>query len=111
MFFNNEVLTAFTMQGAVVIPIITAIVQAFKLWVSDKYAPFISMLVGIGITFLFTHNGMADLSGTILTGLLFGLAASGLYSGLQHSAKIIKQQKLEKLEQKDKSTSRNDKRT
>jgi hypothetical protein len=109
--FNEEILTNFTMQGAVVIPIITAIVQAFKFWVNDKYAPFISMLVGIGITFLFTHNGLMDLSGTILTGLLFGLAASGLYSGLQHTAKMIKQQKLEKLQQKDKSTSHKDKRT
>lgn len=99
--FNEDILTNFTMQAAVVIPIITAVVQAFKFWISDKYAPFISMLVGIGITFLFTHNALNDLSGTILTGLLFGLAASGLYSGLQHTAKVIKINKLEQLKKQD----------
>jgi hypothetical protein len=105
--FNNDVLTNFTAQAAVVIPIITAVVQAFKFWIDDKYAPFIAMLVGIGITFLFAHNALNDLSGTILTGLLFGLASSGLYSGLQHTTKIIKQNKLEKLKQKDQQQQKN----
>jgi hypothetical protein len=107
--FNNEIIGSFTTQAAVVIPIITAIVQAFKFWIDDKYAPFISMIVGIGITFLFAHNALDDLSGTILLGLLFGLAASGLYSGLQHTTKIIKQNKLEKLKQKDQQQQNNNK--
>jgi hypothetical protein len=91
-----DVLDNFTMQAAVVIPIITAVVQALKFWVTDKYSPFVSMLVGIGITFLLGHNGLNDLSGTILLGILFGLAASGLYSGLQHTTAIIKAERAAK---------------
>jgi hypothetical protein len=94
--FNNDVITNFSMQAAVIIPIITAVVQAFKFWVNDNFAPFVAMLVGIGITFLFAQDAMADLSGTILTGLLFGLASSGLYSGLQTTAKAIKMNKMNK---------------
>lgn len=100
---NNDILTNFTLEAAAIIPIITAIVQAFKLtqWVKDKYAPFLAMLVGIGVTFLMAADYAENLSGTILTGLLFGLASSGLYSGLQHTTKILKQEKLEELKRKD----------
>lgn len=99
--FNNEILNNFTIQAAAIIPIITAIVQAFKLtqWVKDKYAPFLSMAIGIGVTFLLASDAMGDISGTILSGILFGLAASGLYSGLTHTAAVIKQDRI-KAEQK-----------
>lgn len=102
--FNNDILTNFTLEAAAIIPIITAVVQAFKLtqWVNDKYAPFLAMLVGIGVTFLMASDSTANLSGTILTGLLFGLASSGLYSGLQHTTAIIRMEKQQKLEKKDK---------
>lgn len=93
---NDSILTNFALQAAVIIPIVTAVVQAFKFWVKDKYAPFVAMLVGIGITFLFAHDAMADLSGTIMLGLLFGLASSGLYSGLQHTTKVLKMEKQQK---------------
>ena len=95
---DTTLINDFTMQSAVLIPIITAIVQAFKMtnWVKDKYTPFVAMLVGIGVTFLLAHDATANISGTILIGILFGLAASGLYSGLQHSTQIIKAERAEK---------------
>lgn len=103
---NTEILDNFTLQAAVVIPIITAIVQAFKFWINDKFAPFIAMIVGVGITFLFTHDAIADLSGTILLGLLFGLASSGLYSGLRTTAAAIKEAKAERAERETKMYTR-----
>jgi len=95
---NTNLLNDFTMQSAVLIPIITAIVQAFKMtnWVKDKFTPFLAMVVGVGVTFLLTHDATANISGTILTGILFGLAASGLYSGLQHTTAIIKAEKADR---------------
>jgi hypothetical protein len=99
--FNTDIMTNFSMQAAVIIPIITAVVQALKFWVNEKYSPFVSMLVGIGITFLFTHDALRDLSGTILLGLLFGLAASGLYSGLVTTKAAIKERKAEQQARKE----------
>lgn len=102
--FNNEVFNNFAVQAAAIIPIITAIVQAFKLtnWIKERYTPFIAMLVGVGITFLLVHDATADVSSTVLLGILFGLASSGLYSGLQHTAAIIKAEKAEKQARADK---------
>lgn len=100
--FNDTLLTNYALQAAVIIPIVTAIVQAFKFWVNDKYSPFVAMLVGIGITFLFAHDARADLSGTILLGLLFGLASSGLYSGLSSTTNAIRTAKAEKAAKSEK---------
>jgi hypothetical protein len=97
--FNTDIMANFSMQAAVIIPIITAVVQAFKFWVNEKFAPFIAMLTGIGITFLFTHDAWNNLSGTILLGLLFGLASSGLYSGLRTTTAAIKEAKAEKAKE------------
>lgn len=96
--FDDNLLNNFAMQAAAIIPIITAVVQALKLtgYVKDKFTPFVAMLVGVGITFLLAHDAMADLSGSILLGILFGLASSGLYSGLQHTAAIIRTEKADK---------------
>jgi hypothetical protein len=50
------------------------------------------------------HDATANISGTILTGILFGLAASGLYSGLQHTSQIIateRAQRARKQTEKD----------
>jgi F0F1-type ATP synthase assembly protein I len=95
---NTDLLNDFTMQSAVLIPIITAIVQAFKMtnWVKDKFTPFAAMIVGVGVTFLLAHDATTNISGTILTGILFGLAASGLYSGLQHTNQIIQTERAQK---------------
>jgi type III secretory pathway component EscS len=94
---NLDALQAMTMSAAAVVPIIVALTQVFKLfeWVQDKYTPFISLLIGVVVTFLLADGWREDLGATILTGLLFGLAASGLYSGVKASAHAIKAQKKE----------------
>ena len=81
---NNDFLTSLT--GAVaVVPIIIAVVQAIKMIsprIDNRFAPILSIAVGIVVAFLLKHN-TADLTSVILEGVLYGLSASGLYSGLQ----------------------------
>lgn len=99
--FDSNVFQNFTLGAAATVPIIVAIVQAFKFWVNDKYAPFVSILVGVGVNMLLTHDFMNDLSSTILLGILFGLASSGLYSGLKTTTAAIKERKAEEAKKKD----------
>jgi hypothetical protein len=71
-------------SSLVVVPIIIAVVQAIKLtgWVSDKFAPIVSIGIGIIIGFIANHN-LADISANLLSGVMYGLMASGLYSGVK----------------------------
>lgn len=71
-------------NSVILVPIIVAIVQAIKLtgWVKDHFAPLVSILVGIILGFLI-GDGLTDLSNTILSGAIYGLTASGLYSGVK----------------------------
>lgn len=99
---DNTLLANFAVGAAVVVPIILSIVQACKLtgWVKDKYAPFLAMFVGIGVTMLLSHDLMNDISNLILQGILFGLASSGLYSGIKTTANAIRIQEAEALRKK-----------
>lgn len=85
-------------SSLVVVPIIIAVVQAIKLtgWLADKYAPIASILVGVLIGFIANHN-TADLSNTILSGVMYGLMASGLYSGISTTMTAAKQARQERL--------------
>jgi hypothetical protein len=74
--------------GAVaVVPIIVAIVQALKMTgkLPNKFAPLVSIAVGILVGFIFRHDTQ-NLSQTILAGVIYGLSASGLYSGIKTTA-------------------------
>lgn len=73
-----------TANAVVVVPIIVAIVQAIKMTgkVPNQFAPLASIAVGVVIGFLAHHNS-ADLTSTILSGAMYGLMASGLYSGVK----------------------------
>lgn len=63
---------------AIVIPIIVGIVEMMKkMGLPGKYSPIVSIVLGIGGIFLL--GGFSVESG--LRGLVFGLSASGLYSG------------------------------
>jgi hypothetical protein len=108
---NNEIFQNFTLGAAATVPIIIAVVQAIKMsgFVKDKYAPFVSIIVGIIISILLVHDFMNDISGTVLTGILFGLSASGLYSGLSTTANAIKMERLEKEERREKAKHNNPK--
>jgi hypothetical protein len=92
--WNTEFLTSISLGAAATVPIIVALVQVVKMtgWVQSKYAPFVSIAAGILISFLLAHE-TSDWSANILSGILFGLAASGLYSGVQTTAHAIKADK------------------
>lgn len=69
---------------AVVVPVIVAVVQAIKMTgrLPDKYAPIASILVGIILAF-FAHGTATTFGSTALSGVMYGLMASGLYSGIK----------------------------
>jgi hypothetical protein len=105
--WNTELITSITLGAAAAIPIITAIVQLFKMtgWIQDKYAPFVAIGAGIIISFLLGHD-TNDWSATILSGILFGLAASGLYSGIKTSSHAIKADRIKAEQQKQKQNNK-----
>jgi hypothetical protein len=92
--WDTDLISSITIGAAATVPIVIAITQMFKMlpWVKTEYAPFISIGVGILVSYLLAHD-TNDMSATILAGILFGLAASGLYSGVQTSAHAIKAKK------------------
>lgn len=93
--FDLNYLQNISVVSAAAIPIVLAITQALKFkWVKDSYAPFVSILVGIGVAFLLVHDISNDISHTILAGILFGLSSSGLYSGLKSTNLAIAQERL-----------------
>jgi ABC-type uncharacterized transport system permease subunit len=82
------------MELVATIPIIAAFVQAIKLaGLPDKYAPIFSVFVGLCLAFIFwlgtdprTTSSAYD---TLISGMVLGLSASGLYSGLRATAKAV----------------------
>jgi Bacteriophage A118-like holin, Hol118 len=85
MNFDLSVITA---NAIVIVPIVIAIVQAIKLtgFIPDHYSPLLAILVGIIIGWLSDHDN-ADLTLTVLSGAVYGLMASGLYSGIVTTVK------------------------
>lgn len=64
------------------VPLVIAIVEVLKLTgLSKKYAPFASLLVGIGVSFLINSEMMVR--EMCLVGIFYALSASGLYSGVR----------------------------
>lgn len=71
-----------TEHGFWVIPLVVAIVQSIKMTgIATKFAPIISIGVGVGLAFLV--NVDFTLPQQILSGVIYGLSASGLYSGVR----------------------------
>lgn len=61
-----------------IVPVVVAITQAIKnLGLDSKFSPIVAIV--LGIVFTLTIGGLSLESG--LKGLIFGLSASGLYSG------------------------------
>jgi hypothetical protein len=104
----NIDLSLINTTSLVVVPIIIAIVQAIKLtgFVKDHYAPLVSILVGIIIGFLANHNS-ADLTATLLSGAVYGLMASGLYSGITTTMQATKAKKMQSQNQEQCGTDPN----
>lgn len=70
-----------------VVPLVVAIVQVFKMTgISGKWSPLISLGVGIGLGFIVGEDH--TLQHILLSGVIYGLSASGLYSGVQSTQKV-----------------------
>lgn len=91
-------------SSLVVVPIVIGIVQAIKLtgWIKDHYVPLLAIAVGMIIGFLADHD-RADLTGVLLGGCIYGLMASGLYSGIK-TTMVAHQQMKEQRKQKKQSS-------
>lgn len=88
---NTDLFNNIALSSAVVIPVIVALVQVVKMtgWLQDKFAPIVSIVMGIILAFLLAQNIILNFSSTILAGILYGLSASGLYSGVRTTSKAI----------------------
>jgi len=72
------------MYDMAIVPVIIGLVQLCKMaGLKPKYAPFIAVLLGIIFAFVYFQIDFKD---RILYGLIFGLSASGLYSGSKNFA-------------------------
>jgi small basic protein len=88
-------------NALVIVPIVIAIVEAFKLTgkIPDHFSPLLSIVVGILIGFLADHDN-PELSHTLLSGVVYGLMASGLYSGIRTTMQARQQQKIRQQQNK-----------
>jgi hypothetical protein len=102
MNLDLSIIEVMTISAVAVVPIIVALTQLFKYWIPTQFIPFISLGLGILITFLLADNFQNDIGGTILTGILFGLSASGLYSNVKSSAHTLNSMKRKKIMKYDK---------
>jgi hypothetical protein len=64
---------------AVAVAVIVGLVEVLKrIGLGTKWAPLVSIVVGVGLSFLFPSDTIAS---TILFGVIAGLTSCGLYSG------------------------------
>lgn len=84
-------------KSIIIVPVIVAIVQAVKMSkLPENYAPIVAVITGVLIAFL-TDSGITW-GQNVLAGLIYGLSASGLYSG----TKAISQSKSKAAKKGDK---------
>lgn len=63
------------------IPVVLGLTQIVKAWVLDaRWAPLVSLGLGISTAFLVPSTSIQM---TVLQGILVGLAASGIFSGIK----------------------------
>ncbi len=66
---------------AIAVAATTGIVEVLKkTGLPSRWAPILSLVVGFGMTLLFTHSFSWE---TVAVGILTGLSASGVYSGVK----------------------------
>lgn len=97
-----------TTNAVIIVPIIIAIVQAIKLtgFIPDHFAPLVSIGVGILVGWI-GHHDNPDLSATLLTGAIYGLISSGLYSGVKTTMNARARQKAEEAKKRHPKENRN----
>jgi hypothetical protein len=69
------------------VPVVLGLVSLAKIYISSKWAPLLSLVLGIGAAFFIPSSTIAL---TILQGILIGLSASGLYSGARSTLEDTK---------------------
>jgi len=70
-------------ENLIIVPVIIGLVEVAKrLGLNDKYCPILAVLFGIGFASLGTAVGFG---GMLLSGVISGLAAVGLYSGAKNT--------------------------
>jgi hypothetical protein len=80
MNLNEMNFASYISNSILIVPIILGIVQAIKMTkVPDKYAPVISVVVGVLLAFV--TSGGETWGHSTIAGVIYGLSASGLYSG------------------------------
>jgi hypothetical protein len=62
------------------IPVVLGLVSIVKMYVDSKWAPLAALALGVATAFFVPA---ASVGLTVLQGILVGLAASGLYSGVK----------------------------
>lgn len=67
-------------SDAILIPVTIGLVQVFKtIGIPSRFAPLVSIILGIALYCIDGFNVKTDL----LAGIIVGLSASGLYSGVK----------------------------
>lgn len=67
-----------TPQIALLVPLVMGVTSLSKIYISDYWAPLVSLALGIGGSFLVPQPA---LNATILAGVMIGTMAAGFYSG------------------------------
>lgn len=76
------------MDITIAVPLIVALVSIVKTaGLKSKFAPLLSLGIGVGLFFFFGDN--TDALDRVFIGILAGLSASGLYSGAKATVKEV----------------------
>ena len=79
-------------KGIALIPLVTMLVDVLKrAGLPSKFAPLMSIILGVIFAIVFQNNG--DIKSSIITGLVIGTSASGLYSSGKEAYKGVMEMK------------------
>jgi len=67
----------------VLVPIVIGLTALIKMYIGTRFAPLVSLMFGIFASFMFPASTFGL---TVLSGIVIGLSASGLYSGVKSVA-------------------------
>lgn len=77
----ETILVNFASVSLILVPVVVGLTQIVKSFVIDaRYAPIVSIVFGILLSFV---SPQVTIALTVFQGILFGLIASGLYSGVK----------------------------
>ena len=67
-------------EQAAAIAIVVGLTEVVKrFWLDSRFAALVALVIGVGFAFL--TQGLSTVQSTALDGIIYGLTASGLYSG------------------------------